>query len=69
VFSTHREPWFGVELGGAGMALAGAESVKCLICRVNRHLHGAKQINMTLSFFLQASCMAYHHSSYLIKNY
>ena len=23
MFSRHREPWFGVELGGAGMALAG----------------------------------------------
>ena len=37
VFSTHREPWFGVELGGAGMALAGGQVVGHGICRVNRH--------------------------------
>ena len=37
MFSRHREPWFGVELGGAGMALAGSWMLWGGICRVNRH--------------------------------
>lgn len=28
MWHTHREPWFGVELGGASMALAGWGSVE-----------------------------------------
>jgi len=38
VWHTHQEPWFGVELGGSGMALAGGWMFGCQICRVNRQI-------------------------------
>ena len=36
VFDTHRECWFGVELGGYCLAFTDGQLVRCQICRVNR---------------------------------